>query len=143
MLRQADVVDALRELDARYDLTLVEGAGGILVRLGEDGFTLLDVARDLDAPVVVVAAAQLGTLNHSALTVQALAAGGARCVGVVIGSWPVQPDLAQCCNLEDLSSVTGVDLVGKVPADSGYLTKSEFCRAAPHWFGEHWLTRVR
>ena len=53
---------------------LVEGAGGLLVRFDEDGGTLADVAALLDAPVLVVARAGLGTLNHTALTVEALRA---------------------------------------------------------------------
>ena len=53
---------------------LVEGAGGLLVRFDDDGGTLADVAAQLAAPVLVVAAAGLGTLNHTALTVEALRA---------------------------------------------------------------------
>ncbi|SUA43156.1 ATP-dependent dethiobiotin synthetase BioD [Nocardia africana] len=91
-------------------LTLIEGAGGLLVRVGE--FTLLDLAQKLDAPVLVVAAAGLGTLNHSELTTRALAAAGVRCAGLVIGSWPSAPDLASECNRTDLPEVTGVEVVG-------------------------------
>ena len=50
LLTLETVLDDIRSLTA--DLVLVEGAGGLLVRLGEDGFTLADVARELDAPVV-------------------------------------------------------------------------------------------
>ncbi len=59
---------------------VVEGAGGLLVRLDTDGGTLLDLAADLasqpDVEVVVVVAAGLGTLNHTELTVGALRARG-------------------------------------------------------------------
>ncbi|AQA21097.1 dethiobiotin synthase [Rhodococcus sp. MTM3W5.2] len=134
-LECADVVAAARALDATHDLTLVEGAGGLLVRLGRDGFTLVDVARELGAPVVVVAAAGLGTLNHSALTVRALETAGAACVGLVIGSWPSEPDLAARCNLEELAEVTGVPLLGSVPAGSAALDREAFAAAAPGWFG--------
>ncbi|KAA0021025.1 dethiobiotin synthase [Antrihabitans cavernicola] len=131
------VVDAVRELDADNDLTLVEGAGGLLVRLGEN-FTLADVAGALAAPVVVVASASLGTLNHSELTVRALAAEGLDCTGLVIGSWPARPDLAQQCNITDLPRVCGVDLVGSVPAGSGALARSAFRSEAPRWFDSSW-----
>ncbi|MFC4602080.1 dethiobiotin synthase [Rhodococcus kronopolitis] len=134
MLELGAVVDAVRVLDAGHDLTLVEGAGGLLVRLGAQGFTLVDVARELDAAVLVVAAAGLGTLNHSALTVQALRAADIRCRGLVIGSWPAEPDLAARCNLDELAEVTGVPLLGRVPAGSGALTGADFVAAAPGWF---------
>jgi dethiobiotin synthetase len=132
------VVAGVRGLAA--DLTIVEGAGGLLVRLG-DGFTLIDVARELDAPVVVVAAAGLGTLNHSELTVQALRQAGVECAGLVIGSWPADPDLAAQCNLEDLPRVTGVDIVGRIPEGSGTLEQAEFIAAAPGWFDPDWSAR--
>ena len=61
-------------------MVIVEGAGGLLVRLDSDGGTLLDLAALLDAvtdvEVVVVVAAGLGTLNHTELTVDALRARG-------------------------------------------------------------------
>ncbi|MGW5075291.1 dethiobiotin synthase [Rhodococcus sp. NPDC004095] len=134
LLRRADVVSAVRGLDASHDLTLVEGAGGLLVRLGSGGFTLADVAADLDAPLVLVAAAGLGTLNHSALTVAAARQAGVDCVGTVIGSWPEDPDLAMRCNLADLAEVTGVPLLGRIPEGAGRLGPDEFAAAAPGWF---------
>ena len=132
------VVAAVRDLDA--DLTIVEGAGGLLVRLGED-FTLIDVARELDAPVLVVASAGLGTLNHSELTVQALRSADVECAGLVIGSWPAAPDLAARCNLIDLPRVTGIDIVGRVPEGSGTLDQAQFVAAAPSWFDPDWSER--
>jgi dethiobiotin synthetase len=133
-LECAEVVATARALDATHDLTLVEGAGGLLVRLGADGFTLVDVARELGAPVLVVAAAGLGTLNHSALTVRALESAEVPCVGLVIGSWPSEPDLAARCNLEELAEVTGAPLLGSVPAGSAVLEREAFVAAAPGWF---------
>ena len=104
---------------------LVEGAGGLLVRFAAED-TLADVAAALAAPVLVVATAGLGTLNHTALTTEALAARGLRCPGVVIGSWPAAPDLAAECNLADLPAVTGLPLLGRLPAGAGRLAPDEF-----------------
>ncbi|WP_433725050.1 dethiobiotin synthase [Nocardia sp. CA-129566] len=128
----AAAIDSL----ADADLTLVEGAGGLLVRLGE--FTLLDLAQKLDAPVLLVAAAGLGTLNHSELTTRTLSSAGVRCAGLVIGSWPAEPDLAAECNRIDLPRLTGVDLVGSVPAGAGRWERDRFAAAAPGWFTPGW-----
>ena len=119
LLALDDVVRVARDLDTTHDLTLIEGAGGLLVRLGVDGFTARDLAAALAAPVVLVVASGLGTLNHTALTVEALGAVGVECAGLVIGSWPQEPDLAEICNREDLVSVSGVPLLGLMPAGSG------------------------
>ncbi|UYP17430.1 dethiobiotin synthase [Rhodococcus sp. Z13] len=124
------VVDAIRRVDDEHDLTLVEGAGGVLVRLGAEGFTLVDVAAALAAPAVVVAAAGLGTLNHSALTVAALRAADVACAGVIVGAWPEEPDLAERCNLDDLPEVTGVPLLGCLPAGAGRLDRAAFTTLA-------------
>lgn len=138
LLTLAETAAAVRDLDST-DLTLVEGAGGVLVRLGE--FTLLDLAVELDAPVLVVAAAGLGTLNHTELTVRALAAAGVRCAGLVIGAWPADPDLAAECNREDLTRVTGVDIVGVVPAGVGSWDHERFSAAGTNWFVSAWVRR--
>jgi dethiobiotin synthetase len=87
---------------------IVEGAGGLLVHLDRDGGTVADLAGLLDAPLVVVARAGLGTLNHTALTVEAIERRGLRCLGLVIGAWPREPDLAAECNLEDLAAIAPV-----------------------------------
>lgn len=142
LLARAQVLAAVRDLDARHDLTLVEGAGGLLVRLGVDGFTIRDVAADLGAPVAVVAAPGLGTLNHCALTAEALASAGVKCSGFIVGSWPAQPDLAACCNLDDLPAVTGAPLVGRVPEGSAGADTAAFVEAAPHWFDADWLLGI-
>ena len=140
-LTLAQVATAARRLDADYDITLIEGAGGVLVGLGADSFTMIDLARELDAPMVVVAGAALGTLNHSALTVQALNIADVRCAGLVIGSWPAKPDLAARLNVDDLPRVTGVDLVGSVPEEVGCLDRATFTSAAPLWFDLDWSAR--
>lgn len=127
----AAAVAAARDLADSHDLVLVEGAGGLLVRFDGVG-TLADVAAGLDAPVLVVAAAGLGTLNHTALTTEALAARGIRCAGVVVGSWPRDPDLAARCNLADLPAVTGSPLLGAVPEGAGTLAPGEFAAVARH-----------
>lgn len=126
------VAEAIRGLAGR-DLVLVEGAGGLLVRLGTDGATIADVAARLGAPVVLVARAGLGTLNHAALTCEALAARGLHCPGVVIGAWPADPDLAACCNLRDLPVYTGRPLLGRVPDGASRLEPAAFAAGAREW----------
>jgi dethiobiotin synthetase len=124
------VADAARELAASHDLVLVEGAGGLLVHFDDAGGTIADAAVALGAPVLVVTGAGLGTLNHTALTVEALRTRGLCCVGMVIGAWPAEPDLAARCNLADLPSVTGLPLLGALRAGAGSLTRAEFLRVA-------------
>jgi dethiobiotin synthetase len=52
-------------------VTLIEGAGGLLAPLAQD-CTALDIIRRLDCEVLVVAPNNLGTINHTLLTIRAL-----------------------------------------------------------------------
>ena len=79
--------------DLPHERVIIEGAGGLLVRFDDDGGTIADVAELLQAPLIVVARAGLGTLNHTALTVEAIHRRGLTCLGIVIGSWPQRPRL--------------------------------------------------
>jgi dethiobiotin synthetase len=125
--RAADHVAALAE---DRDLVLVEGAGGLLVRYDPAGTTIADLAAMLDAPVLVVTAAGLGTLNHTALTLEALATRKLACAGVVIGSWPDRPGLAERCNLDDLAALAGGPLAGVLPDGLGGLDPDRFLAVA-------------
>ena len=128
-LDQAAALDLLLRLTDR-DLVLIEGAGGLLVRYDEDGLTLADLARVVRAPVLVVVDAGLGTLNATALTLEALAHRGLELAGVVIGSWPAEPGLAERSNLRDLATLAARPLLGVLPAGAGALPVADFLAAA-------------
>jgi dethiobiotin synthetase len=123
-------VEYIGKLADSRDLVLVEGAGGLLVRHNAGGATLADLAARCGAPVLLVVAAGLGTLNHTALTCEALAARRLGLAGVVIGSWPREPGLAERQNLADLPALIGGPLAGALPAGSGALARPEFLAAA-------------
>lgn len=129
-----EYADRINVLCEHYDLVIVEGAGGLMVRLDSDGGTLLDLAAQLSADVVVVTAAGLGTLNHTQLTVMALRARGIEPVGLIIGSWPAHPGLAEECNADDLPRVTGVPVLATIPEGSGRLDPEQFRAGVPAWF---------
>jgi len=116
------------------DHVIVEGAGGLLVRLDSADGTLLDLAVLLHADVVVVVDAGLGTLNHTELTVAALRARGIEPAGLVIGAWPDSPGLAEECNLLDLPRVSGVRVLATIPAGVSALDPDAFAGAVPGWF---------
>ncbi|MFD3588039.1 dethiobiotin synthase [Streptomyces sp. NPDC058683] len=132
-VRPHEVAEAAAKLATEHELVLVEGAGGLLVRFDAAGGTLADAARLLNAPVLVVAPAGLGTLNTTELTARELRARELELLGVVIGSWPESPDLASRCNVADLPEVAGAPLLGALPAGAGALAPADFRAAAPGW----------
>jgi len=130
----------ITDLAETRDLVLVEGAGGLLVRYDDRGATIADLAtvlneQGLDAPALVVTAAGLGTLNHTALTLEAAAARKVRTAGVVVGSWPRRPGLAERENLADLETLASGPLAGLLPEDSGSLPPAEFLAVARDGLG--------
>ena len=126
----AEVAVVVKQLAASADLVLVEGAGGLLVRYDPAGATIADLAAMLGAPVLVVVSAGLGTLNHTALTLEALSARRLLPAGVVIGSWPSRPGLAERANLTDLAVIAGRPLAGALPAGAGRLDQEAFLAVA-------------
>lgn len=135
----ADIAEATSQLDEDHDMVIVEGAGGLLVRFDSNGSTIADAAWAMGVPVVVVAQAGLGTLNATALTAEALLRRGIESLGVVVGSWPAEPDLATRCNLEDLPVAAGAPLLGALPEGAGELDPRRFLEIAragiSPWFG--------
>ncbi len=83
-------IDSIRQWRSSADITLVEGAGGLLSPLARD-FDSRALAKALDAPVLLVAADSLGTLNHTFLTVEALELAGCELAGIVFSA-PEIPD---------------------------------------------------
>ncbi|MDX6344123.1 MAG: dethiobiotin synthetase [Trebonia sp.] len=112
------------------DLVLVEGAGGLLVRYDPAGATIADLSAALNAPALVVTAPALGTLNHTALTLEALAARKIVSAGVVIGSWPGRPGRTELANLTDLEVIAGGPLAGVLPEGAGALDRQAFLAVA-------------
>ncbi|MDT4992135.1 MAG: dethiobiotin synthetase [Actinoplanes sp.] len=127
-----EVVDAIRTEADKHDLVLVEGAGGLLVPMGVrpsgDPWTFADLATTLGVSTIVVARAGLGTLNHTALTLEALARRGVP-AGVVLGTWPAEPELVHWANFSELVP----HLIGALPDGAGAMDPGVFRRSAPGW----------
>lgn len=132
-----EILASIRAADRPGALTLVEGAGGLLVELAAGGVTLRHLAAELDAPVLVVCQPGLGTLNHTALTLEALENKGLRCAGLVIGSWPPRPGTAETYNREALERLAPVRAV--LPEGAGALAPERFAAMSRQAFDPAWV----
>ena len=102
------VARSLRMLEGGSDVLIVEGVGGVMVPL-DATHTVLDLARWLRLPAVVVARPSLGTLNHTLLTVNALRSAGVQIAGVVINRYP-----AEVASIAEETNPRGIEKWGKV-----------------------------
>lgn len=112
-----EIERAYRKIESRHELVLVEGAGGILVPF-DDEVDMGGLAGKLGLPVLVVARAALGTINHTLLTVEALERRGLELVGVVISHSGGILSEADAGNLEVLRERLGERVVGEFGAGS-------------------------
>ena len=79
-----------RRLEGAADMVIVEGIGGLLCPISED-FWVIHLAKLLALPVVIVARAGLGTINHTLLTLHAARSAGLKVAGVVINRYRLEP----------------------------------------------------
>lgn len=101
-------------LRKRYAPLLVEGAGGLLVPLRRD-LVQIDLISALSCPVILVADAGLGTLNHTLLSLEALRRRRIRVAGLVLNRYPHNDDLIARDNRETLRQMADCPLLGVVP----------------------------
>ncbi len=112
-LELAPVLAHLRAMQNKFDVTLVEGAGGLLSPLGEN-FDTRDLMSALRAMPIVVAPDKLGMVNHVRLTLEALPK-PLRIRAKVVLVCPPEPDSATASNAELLQSFLARGKLFKLP----------------------------
>jgi dethiobiotin synthetase len=110
----AGIVEAARALAARHAAIVVEGAGGLLVPLTVRE-TYADLAVALALPVLVVARAGLGTVNHTALTVEALRSRGLSVSAIVLNRTAAEDDPSVPHNAGEIARLTGIAPAATLP----------------------------
>jgi dethiobiotin synthetase len=97
---------------AGVDVLVVEGAGGLLAPLAGE-LTMADLAARLAADLVIVTRPGLGTLNHTALTLEAARTRRLSVAGLVVCGWPAEPGVTERTNLVRLAAMAPI--LGLVP----------------------------
>lgn len=110
----SEIARIYEQISAAHDITIVEGAGGLLVPLLPH-YTYADLVSLLKLPVIVVAANRLGMINHLLLTLEHASCRGLRVLGYVLNQEENQTSLAGQTNAEALPSLTAVPCLGVIP----------------------------
>ncbi len=81
------IMKATTILAARYEVVLLEGAGGLMVPLSETQLTL-DYVKVCEYPVILVTSGRLGSINHTLLSLEALKTRGMELNALVFNRFP-------------------------------------------------------
>jgi dethiobiotin synthetase len=141
-IRLEKLITDFQELQQRFDWVLVEGAGGLRVPVTANHDTM-DVIEALSLPTILVARPNLGTINHTLLSLDALAQRNLDCLGVVVSNMPghtqleTTPDLAISSLPDVFAQWLPVPVLGwipKMPLDAPYETRQQvFLNAFSPW----------
>jgi dethiobiotin synthetase len=114
MIEPRRIALAFEQIARHHDVTLVEGAGGLLVPL-VGRYTFADLARELRIPLVVVVGSKLGALNHTLLTLRCAQTLSLPVTGYILNHPLPVRDLATQTNAQALARLTDVPCLGILP----------------------------
>ncbi|QDT30201.1 ATP-dependent dethiobiotin synthetase BioD 1 [Gimesia panareensis] len=118
--RQIDetlLLEGVRWWESQVEFLIVEGVGGVLCPLSSQQL-IVDFAEKLQYPLLIVARAGLGTINHSLLTIEVLQQRGLTIAGLILND--VDPELSdesRLSNAEQIQKWTSVPVLSFVPFD--------------------------
>ena len=85
VIQKEKIIQSFHRLASHFDCVLVEGAGGVLVPYSDQSY-LIDIAKELTLPVLVVASIELGSINQTLLTIEALKQRSLAILGIILTS---------------------------------------------------------
>jgi len=117
-IHPAEIISAEEQLAETHDFMLVEGAGGLMVPL-RGGYLIADLARELNYPLLVVTRPNLGTINHTLLTVHAARTMDLEVAGMVVNRMPEKPSEVEDSAPHALASLASTELLAVTPDTQG------------------------
>ncbi len=111
------IAAAYRNVCQNSDIVIIEGIGGVRVPLTEE-FDLLDLAVEFALPAVIVALPNLGTINHTLMTIDCARSAELKIAGVVINGYKAtESTTAEDTAPEVIAKCSGADILSVVPFD--------------------------
>jgi len=102
-------------LQNKYDVVIVEGAGGIMVPVYKE-YLYLELIRDLGLPVLIISRPVLGTINHTLLTIEAAKNRNVRVAGVVFNyAVRTRMGVAEKTSPEIIKRISSIPVTGIIP----------------------------
>ncbi|MDM5156311.1 dethiobiotin synthase [Bacillus sp. DX1.1] len=123
------IITHYHELLKEFDGLFVEGAGGLAVPYTEDAL-VVDFAKQLQLPLIIVARPTLGTVNHTVLTISYAKAHGLSVAGVILSGCKEHEKERVLENKEMIEELSGIPVLGLLPALREGFTRDELLYAA-------------
>ncbi len=111
---EVDYNKILEKFNALKDVVVAEGAGGLGVPISKEKF-IFDLIDDFNLKTIIVTRPNLGTLNHTFLTVEFLKQRGINPVGIVVSGVSQNPSVMEKDNFKMMEKMSGVKIIGKIP----------------------------
>jgi len=108
------IIKSFKALARKFDFVIAEGSGGALAPLTEKNL-MIDIAKKLDLPVLVVAQNKLGAINHTLLTVEALRKRDIKILGIVFNNLKGENEIVLKDNPRIIKALSGGNIFGILP----------------------------
>jgi len=109
------IVEDYKELGKKCDFIILEGAGGLLTPI-KDSFSMRDLVIKLNLPLLIVARPNLGTINHTLLTIEAAKNKNIKIAGIIISGYPSETEDAAIRNAPAMiQKLSGEKILGILP----------------------------
>lgn len=113
------IIESFKLLSQQFDFVIVEGLGGVLVPFNKK-YLVVDIARTLDLPVLVVAENKLGAINHTLLTLEALNTRKMKIWGIVFNNSKHENKYVLEDNPQIVKALTREKILGVLPWINDY-----------------------
>ena len=109
-----NIIDIIQNLSQKCDLLIIEGIGGIMVPLTYS-YNILNLIKDLNSELIIVAANKIGVLNHTLLTCLAAKFMKIEPLGFILNNLPSYQDESTPFNKDELIKLTSLKCWGDIP----------------------------
>jgi len=114
IIRPEKIISDFKVLAQGYDFVIVEGTGGALVPFSKKHL-IIDIARGLKFPVLLVVANKLGAINHTLLTIEALKTRKMNILGIIFNNFKGQNKKVLMDNPRIIKALTPENIFGILP----------------------------
>ena len=101
-------------LKKKYDFTLVEGIGGVMVPITKK-ILLLDVMKGMKLPTIIVSSTRLGSINHTILTINACKLKKIPVLGIIFNQMPKDPSIVESMTPIYIERLTDINTISVIP----------------------------